>query len=121
MAEALLVHRSGGRIDARSAGSNPKPVSPHAVSAMASRGIDISGCASKHLNPLRRTRFDKVVTLCDRVREVCPEFPAARSIVHWSVPDPSAQASEHAPRVFAATADELTERIDFLIYELADN
>ena len=31
MAEALTVARSGGAIDARSAGSNPKPLHPNAV------------------------------------------------------------------------------------------
>src|SRR5262249_39278234 len=43
MAEALLAHRSAGTVEARSAGSHPKPLNPCAVRAMSERGIDIAG------------------------------------------------------------------------------
>ncbi|HEX7096045.1 MAG TPA: arsenate reductase ArsC [Acidimicrobiales bacterium] len=121
MAEALLVHRSGGTCDARSAGSHPKPLHPQAVATMAARGIDIAGRASKHLDRFRTMRFDRVITLCDKVREVCPEFPGAADTAHWSVPDPATQPPEHLARAFEATADELSERIDFLICELVES
>src|SRR5262245_53945351 len=42
MAEALLEHRTGGAVAARSAGSHPKPLHPNAVRVMAERGVDIS-------------------------------------------------------------------------------
>src|SRR5688500_364998 len=42
IAEALVAHRSAGTIDARSAGSHPKPLHPQAVDVMAERGIDIA-------------------------------------------------------------------------------
>jgi DNA-binding transcriptional ArsR family regulator len=75
MAEALLVNRSGGTIEARSAGSHPKALHPNAVRMMAERGIDISARPTKHLSRFVRTRFDRVITLCDKVKEICPEFP----------------------------------------------
>jgi hypothetical protein len=53
-----------------------------------------------------------VVTLCDRVREVCPEFPGAREQIHWSVPDPSA---ERSPLAFERAAAEIETRAGFLI------
>src|SRR4029079_5396436 len=62
MAEALLERRSGGAIQARSAGQQPKPLHPDAVRAMAERGIDISMRSSKHLDRFRRKRFDRVIT-----------------------------------------------------------
>lgn len=116
MAEALLVERSGRTIDARSAGSNPKPLHPAAVATMAARGVDISTNASKHLGRFTGMRFDRVITLCDRVRETCPDFPGAIARAHWSIADPAAAED---PAAFGRVADELEARIEILIAELA--
>ena len=109
MAEALLVTMSDGRVDAASAGSNPKPLHPNAVRVMRERGIDISGNRTKHLSEFASQRFDVVITLCDRVREVCPEFPSHPDLVHWSVPDPALEgATDRASyAAFTRTAAEL--------------
>ena len=48
---------------------------------MAERGIDISGARPKHLSVFAGQRFDYVISLCDRVREVCPEFPGQPAAV----------------------------------------
>ena len=56
-------------------GSHPKALHPNAVRVMGERGIDISGHRPKHLDRFARSRFDRVITLCDKVREICPEFP----------------------------------------------
>jgi len=121
MAEALLEKHAGGAIRARSAGSHPKPLHPHAIRVMAQRGIDISGRTSKHLDRFRHTRFDRVITLCDRVREICPELPGGPAVVaHWSMPDPAADDGDGGASyaAFKRTADELDSRIPFLIGEL---
>ena len=68
IAEALVEHRSAGTVEARSAGSHPKPLHPNAVRVMAERGIDISGRPTKSLTRFARNRFDRVITLCDKVR-----------------------------------------------------
>jgi len=104
MAEALCEHLSGGTIQAASAGSAPKPLHPGAVRVMRARGIDIAGRRSKHLDEFADVRFDRVISLCDRVREVCPEAQ-----VHWSVPEPGEDDA------FEAVAVELETRIGFLI------
>jgi protein-tyrosine-phosphatase/DNA-binding transcriptional ArsR family regulator len=109
MAEAL-GEQQGAR--ARSAGSNPKPLHAEAVRAMRAYGIDLTGRRSKHLTEFARRRFDAVVTLCDRVREVCPEFPGHAEPIHWSIPDP-ARAGD--PEAFDRTAAELAARIPFLL------
>src|SRR5690606_15112717 len=113
MAEALLEHRSGGTVVARSAGSHPKALHPNAVRAMAERGIDISGRPTKPLTRFARTRFDRVITLCDKVREVCPELPGAPATAHWSMPDPAATGGtdEDTYPAFVAIADELEVRV----------
>jgi protein-tyrosine-phosphatase/DNA-binding transcriptional ArsR family regulator len=116
IAEALLAERSGHRIEARSAGSDPKPLHPDAVAVMAERGIDISANAPKRLGRFARMRFDRVVTLCDKVREVCPEFPGPATAVHWSIPDPAAEAD---PSAFERLAEELETRVGLLIAELS--
>jgi ArsR family transcriptional regulator, arsenate/arsenite/antimonite-responsive transcriptional repressor / arsenate reductase (thioredoxin) len=122
MAEALLTERSGGAVEARSAGSQPKPLHPNAVRVMSERGIDISGRPTKHLRRFARTRFDRVVTLCDRVKEVCPDFPGPPVTAHWSMADPAAGAGsdEESYPLFVRTAEEIEARVDLLIAEMAD-
>jgi protein-tyrosine-phosphatase len=121
MAEALLEHHSGGTIRARSAGSHPKPLHPNAVRVMAERGIDISKYKSKHLDRFTQRRFDRVITLCDKVREICPQFPGAAAVAaHWSMPDPASEdaTDETSYPAFRRTAEEIESRIPFLIGEL---
>jgi protein-tyrosine-phosphatase len=121
MAEALLEHHSGGTIQARSAGSHPKPLHPNAVRVMAEGGIDISTRTTKHMDRFTQTRFDRVITLCDKVREICPQFPGVVAVTaHWSMPDPaSADATDETSYpAFKRTAEELESRIPFLIGEL---
>jgi protein-tyrosine-phosphatase len=117
MAEALLAHRSGHTIRACSAGSHPKALHPNAVRAMAARGIDIAGRTTKHLSRFTRSRFDQVVTLCDKVREICPEFPGAPAAAHWSMADPATEGSteEETYPAFERTVTELEHRITYLI------
>jgi protein-tyrosine-phosphatase/DNA-binding transcriptional ArsR family regulator len=121
MAEALAESLSGGAVEAFSAGSQPKPVHPNAVRVMAERGLQIAGRRSKHLDELGAECFDSVVSLCDRVREVCPEFPGHPELIHWSVLDPARQGATEAETytAFRRTADELAERITFLLERMA--
>jgi ArsR family transcriptional regulator, arsenate/arsenite/antimonite-responsive transcriptional repressor / arsenate reductase (thioredoxin) len=117
MAEALAQRMSGGAIAAASAGSHPKPLHPDAVRVMRERGIDISARRSKHVSELADRRFDYAITLCDRVREVCPEFPGGPVTMHWSVPDPARAdaAGEGTLPAFERTAAELCARVGFLV------
>lgn len=120
IAEALLVQMSEGTVEAASAGSHPKRLHPHAVRVMEKRGIDISANRTKHLDEFVSQRFDVVITLCDRVREVCPEFPSHPDLVHWSVPDPALEGPNGRVSLsaFERTADELEARIGFLLHTL---
>ena len=117
MAEALCAQLSDGAVSAVSAGSHPKPLHPNAISVMRDRGVDISGWRSKHLSEFAGRRFDFVISLCDRVREVCPEFPGAPELIHWSIPDPAREPGPDAKTrpAFERTAAELETRLNFLI------
>jgi protein-tyrosine-phosphatase len=114
-AEALARARSGGRVRAFSAGSHPKPLHPNAVRVMASRGIDLARQQPKHLSVFTGQQFDHVITLCDRVREVCPEFHGHPGYLHWSILDPAASAGSHEDTypAFERMAAELETRIGF--------
>jgi protein-tyrosine-phosphatase/DNA-binding transcriptional ArsR family regulator len=114
-AEALARARSAGRVLAFSAGSNPKPLHPNAVRVMASRGIDLASHQPKHVRMFTAQRLDYVITLCDRVREVCPEFPGHPGYLHWSIADPAASVGSHEDTypAFEAMAAELETRIGF--------
>ena len=122
IAEALLEHMSAGAIRADSAGSNPKPLHANAVRVMRKRGLDISGNRTKHLDEFVAHRFDAVITLCDRVREVCPEFPSHPRLVHWSTADPALEGPTDRASypAFERTASELETRIGFLLHVLND-
>jgi protein-tyrosine-phosphatase len=74
----------------------------------------------KHLDLFADRRFDWVISLCDRVREVCPEFPDQPNTVHWSIADPGAGHvdDETSYPIFQRTAAELDTRIGFLLAEL---
>jgi ArsR family transcriptional regulator, arsenate/arsenite/antimonite-responsive transcriptional repressor / arsenate reductase (thioredoxin) len=117
IAEALCERVSEGAVSAVSAGSHPKRLHPNAVRVMRDRGIDLAGRRSKHLGEFAAQRFDYVISLCDRVREVCPEFPDWPELIHWSIPDPAHEpgSDEETLPAFARTATELGTRIGFLI------
>jgi protein-tyrosine-phosphatase/DNA-binding transcriptional ArsR family regulator len=117
IAEALAERLSGGAVRAASAGSHPKRLHPNAVRVMRERGIDIAGRPAKHFGEFSGQRFDHVISLCDRVREVCPEFPGVPEPIHWSIPDPAREpgSDEETLPAFERTAAELCTRIDFLI------
>ena len=117
IAEALAEQLSAGAVRAASAGSHPKPLHPNAVRVMRARGIDLTGRRSKPLTEFTGQRFDYVISLCDRVREVCPEFPGAPPAIHWSIRDPALEPGTHEQTLlaFERTAAELDTRIGFLL------
>jgi ArsR family transcriptional regulator, arsenate/arsenite/antimonite-responsive transcriptional repressor / arsenate reductase (thioredoxin) len=117
MAEALAERLSDGAVRAVSAGSHPKPLHQNALRVMRERGIDLAGRRSKHFSEFTGRRFDYVISLCDRVREVCPEFPGTPEAIHWSVRDPAREpgTDEETLPAFERTAAELEARTGFLL------
>ena len=101
IAEALLRHRAGGHVEVASAGSHPKPrLHPDAVRVLREEfGIDIAGQRPRHLDAVTGRRFDYVISLCDKVREVCPDFRDHPRRVHWSIPDPATRRRPTRPAI----------------------
>jgi len=83
---------------------------------MAEHGIDLTAARAKHVDTFAGHRFDHIITVCDRVREVCPEFPGDPQAIHWSMPDPAQDGRYPA---FQRTAGELAGRIGFLLHHIA--
>ena len=122
MAQAILEQLGGDTVAVASAGSHPKPLHPDAIRVMREQGIDISSRRPRHLSEFTGQRFDYVISLCDRVREVCPEFPGAPETIHWSIPDPVA-GQDGDGGVYAAlraVAADLRTRIGFLLARIGD-
>jgi protein-tyrosine-phosphatase len=84
-------------------------------------GIDISGQRPRHLNTLAARRFDYLITLCDKAREVCPDLAAHPRRVHWSIPDPAAAGAtgQAGYPAFTRTAADIDTRIRYLLPVLA--
>jgi len=120
VAEALL-RQLAGQIEVASAGSHPKALHPNTVRVLGEYGIELAGRSPQHLGAFEGERFDYVITLCDRVREVCPEFPGTAGKVHWSIPDPAAPGGtdQDTYLAFKRMAAELEKRIGFLLAALS--
>jgi protein-tyrosine-phosphatase/DNA-binding transcriptional ArsR family regulator len=117
LAEALAEQLSLGAVQAVSAGSHPKPLHPNALRVLRERGIEVEGRRSKHVGEFAGDAFDYVVSLCDRVREVCPEFPGSPETIHWSIPDPGREPGTDAETLpmFERIATEIETRVSFLL------
>lgn len=118
IAEALLRRRAPA-VTVTSAGTRPKPAL-HANTVRVLResfGIDIDGRQPRHVEALADQRFDHVITLCDRAREACPEFPDNPRQTHWSIPDPATAAGSDAATypAFRRTAADVDTRVRHLI------
>jgi len=117
MAEGMARKILGEHAEVLSAGSDPAPVSPHAVEAMAEIGIDITGQHSKSVETIDPSGLDLVVTLC--AEEVCPVLPERVRRLHWPIPDP-AGGNHGEPQVrFRTARDLIQERIEALAEALA--
>jgi arsenate reductase len=113
MAEGWARFLGKGNVEAFSAGTQPKPIHPLAIKAMAEVGVDISGQASKPMDQFVGEPFDFVITVCDRAKEACPVWPGAREHIHWSLDDPAEATGTEAQRlvVFRRVRDEMREHV----------
>ncbi|MEN3038701.1 MAG: arsenate reductase ArsC [Candidatus Kryptonium sp.] len=120
MAEGLLRHFGNDKFEVFSAGTNPSFVHPLAIEAMKEIGIDISNHRSKSVNEFIEQNFDYVITVCDRAKEACPNFPGQAKKIHWSFEDPAEArgTKEERMKVFRKVRDEIKEHIIVFIKEI---
>ena len=89
MAAGYLNQLTGGRIEVRSAGSEPADkINPVAVQAMAEEGIDIAAEQPKILTTDAVKASDVVITMgCG---DTCPYYPGKR-YEDWELEDPNSR------------------------------
>src|SRR6478735_6723558 len=112
MAAAYLTHLSGGRVEVRSAGSEPADqVNPAAVAAMAEESIDIAAETPKVLTTEAVQDSDVVITMgCG---DTCPFFPGKR-YEDWVLEDPAGKGVEAVRPI----RDEIKRRVLDLLASL---
>ena len=112
MAEAFTRLHGGSEVAAYSAGSRPSGrVNAKAIEAMAERGVDLSGHASKGLEAVEQLAFDAVVTMgCG---DACPHV-RARIRDDWALADPRELDAEGVRGI----RDEIERRVKELLARL---
>ncbi len=112
MAAALLERYGGGRIDVRSAGSEPADrLNPAVVRAMREVGIDLEGRSPRLLHDEDVRAADVVVTMgCG---DACPVYPGKRYL-DWELPDPAGKPLEEVRPI----RDQIDRRVRALADEL---
>jgi protein-tyrosine-phosphatase len=113
MAAGFAQALGAGRIEVRSAGSEPADqINPNAVAVMAEEGIDITGSAPKILTTDAVREADVVITMgCG---DTCPIFPGKR-YEDWELTDPAGQPIE----VVREVRDDIRARVEALLTEIA--
>ena len=109
MAAALLDHHARGRVQVRSAGSEPADrVNPAVVEVMAELGLDVSRELPRKLATEDVATSDVVVTMgCG---DACPIFPGKR-YEDWTLTDPAGKGPDEVRRI----RDEIDRRVRKLL------
>jgi arsenate reductase (thioredoxin) len=112
IAAALLGRRAGGRVEVRSAGSEPaERLNPTVVTAMREIGVDVSKEVPKPLADQAVREADVVITMgCG---DACPIYPGKR-YEDWDLEDPSGKDLPTVRRI----RDEIANRIQTLLSEV---
>jgi len=112
-AKVLTEHHGQGRIQARSAGSEPgDSLNPLVVQVLHDRGLSTEGEAPKLLTYERVQNADVVVTMgCG---ETCPVLPGKR-YEDWALDDPNGQDLVTVQRI----VEEIDRRVQHLVQQLA--
>ena len=111
-AKVLAEHLAQGRVEVRSAGSEPgASLNPAVVQVLEERGLSTAGEAPALLTPEGVQEADVVVTMgCG---ETCPVFPGT-TYEDWPIDDPKGQDLAAVRRI----VDEVEQRVQDLLGRL---
>jgi protein-tyrosine-phosphatase len=113
-ARVLLEHYAHGRIDVRSAGSDPaEQLNPAVVAVLKERGLDPSGERPKRLGTEDGLAADVIVTMgCG---DSCPVYPGKRYL-DWDLSDPAGEPVDAVRPI----VDDIDHRVRALLCELTN-
>jgi arsenate reductase (thioredoxin) len=113
MAEGIIKHFLGDKIDAFSAGTEATYVNPTAIEVMKEIGIDISRHQSKNLTAFDGQSFDYVITLCGSANETCPLYIGGTKKMHIGFDDPAKATGtqDEILKEFRRVRDEIKEKL----------
>lgn len=111
-ARVLLDHHAAGRVDVRSAGTQPgDDVNPVVAALLRERGLDPSREFPKPLTDDATRSADVIVTMgCGDARPILP----AQRYLDWELDDPAGQPIESVRPI----VDEIDRRVQALLAEL---
>jgi arsenate reductase (thioredoxin) len=113
MAAAFLDRKADGRVQVRSAGSEPADqLNPVVVEAMREAGLDLSTQFPKPLTDEGVRAADIVITMgCG---DACPIYPGKR-YEDWELEDPTGKDIETVRQI----RDEIERRVETLVAEIS--
>jgi arsenate reductase len=125
MGETLLRHIASDRINAYSAGTDPKGINPTAEQVLREIGVNTEGVRSKHVSELLgKLTFDYVIIVCDSANDSCPRTsPGMLNRLFWPFDDPPAFQGSDDERLakFRAVRDQIHARLRQWVTELKSN
>jgi protein-tyrosine-phosphatase len=113
-ARVLLDHYAQGRVDVRSAGSEPADqLNPSVLALLRERGLDPTREFPKPLTEETARAADVIVTMgCG---DTCPYYPGKRYL-DWDLEDPAGKPVEDVRPI----VDEIDRRVRALLAELTE-
>ncbi|MGJ8682111.1 arsenate reductase ArsC [Paraglaciecola sp.] len=118
LSEAITNHYANGKIEAKSAGSQPVgEVHPLSIKYLQEAGISTDGLTSQSWDEFENFAPDLVVTVCDSAAgETCPVWFGKSLKVHWGLSDPSKLqgTDEELAQAFRNTMDLIKQRVEQL-------
>jgi len=113
-ARVLLDNYAHGRVDVRSAGSEPaSELNPSIIAVLSERGLDATREFPKPLTEDIAKTADVIVTMgCG---DTCPVYPGKRYL-DWDLQDPAGMSVERVRPI----VDEIDRRVKMLLAELTE-
>jgi len=119
LSEAITNHMGQGKIDAKSAGSQPVgEVHPLSIKYLQEARIPTKGLISQSWDEFESFQPDLVVTVCDSAaKEMCPVWFGKSTQVHWGLADPSkvAGTEEQVAEAFRNCIEQIGQRVKFML------